>query len=73
MVRVSIEVRNGVARFSVAVRARSIRRALSIAGNRYPGSGVKVEFPIDPESFFVKHPPATEGPIKFGKRERIAA
>jgi hypothetical protein len=73
MVRVSIEVRNGAARLNVMVRAKSIRRALSIAGNRYPGSDVRVRFPIDPESFFVKDPAATEGPIVFEKRERIAA
>jgi hypothetical protein len=73
MVRVSIEVRNGAARFGVVVRAKSIRRALNIAGHQYPCSDVKVKFPIDPESFFVKDPAFTEGPIEFEKRERIAA
>jgi hypothetical protein len=73
VVRLSIEVRNGAARFGVAVRAESIRRALSIVGNRYPGGEVEVEFPIDPEGFFVKDPAATEGPVEFEKRERIAA
>lgn len=73
MVKVSIEVRNGAARFSVAVRAGSIRRALSIAGDRYPASDVEVRFPIDPDSFFVKEPAAREGPIGFENRERMAA
>jgi hypothetical protein len=73
VVRVSIEVRNGAARFNVAVLAGSIRRALSIAENRYPGSDVKVEFPIDPNDFFVKDPAAKEGPIEFKKRGRMAA
>jgi hypothetical protein len=73
MVRVAIEVRSGAARFSVAVRAESIRRALSIAGSRYPGSNVAVRFPIDPESFFAKEPAATEGPVALEERERVAA
>lgn len=73
MVQVSIEVRNGASRFNVAVRARSIRRALSVAGNWCPDSDVKVKFPIDPESFFVKNPAAIEGPFEFEERERIAA
>jgi hypothetical protein len=73
MVRVSIEIRNGAARCGVAVQAENIRRALSIAGNRYPGSDVEVAFPIDPEGFFIKDPTAIEGPVESEQRERIAA
>ncbi len=73
MVRVSIEVRNGAARFGVAIRAESIRRALSIAAKRYPGSDVAVHFPINPEGFFAEEPAATEGLAEFEKRERVAA
>lgn len=73
MVGVSFEVRNGAARFSVAVRAENIRRALSIAENQHPGSDVAVRFPIDPEGFFAKEPAATEGLAEFEKRERVAA
>jgi hypothetical protein len=54
MVRVSIEVRNGAARFNVAVRAQSIERAVSGANGSYPDCDVRVKFPIDPEGFFVK-------------------
>jgi hypothetical protein len=47
MVKVSIEVRSGAARFRVAVQARSIRRAISIVGNRYPDREIGARFPID--------------------------
>ena len=39
-------------RFSV--RAESIRRALEIVGERNPGCALKVVFPLDPETFFVR-------------------
>jgi hypothetical protein len=58
MVRVSIEVRNGTARFRVGVTAQSVRRALSAVGKRYPGSNVELSFPIEPEKFFVHQPSA---------------
>lgn len=58
MVKVSVEVRNGAVRFDVAVRAESIRRAVSIAEGRYPEGNVRVKFPIDPEGFFVEDPTA---------------
>jgi hypothetical protein len=38
MVKVSIEVHDGTARFAVAVLAKSIRQALSIAASQYPDS-----------------------------------
>ena len=54
MVKVSIEVRDGTARFAVSVLAKSIQQALNIVAAQYPGSVVKVKFPIDPESFFAE-------------------
>ena len=54
MVKVSIEVRNGTARFMVGVKARSIQQALSIVQSRYPAKVVTVKFPIDPEGFFAE-------------------
>jgi hypothetical protein len=53
MVKVSVEVRNGAARFGVAVQADSIRRAVSLVGERYPGRDVRVKSPTNPEGFFV--------------------
>ncbi len=38
MVKVSIEVYSGTARFAVAIKAQSIQQALSIVAARYPGS-----------------------------------
>lgn len=54
MVKVSIEVHDGTARFAVAVLAKSIQQALSIIATQYPGSVAKVKFPINPEGFFVE-------------------
>ena len=54
MVKVSIEVHSGTARFAVAIKAKSIQQALSIAAARHPSSVIKVKFPIDPESFFLE-------------------
>ncbi len=61
MVRVMIEVGSGAYRFGVAVRAESIQRAMSLVEGQYPRGEVRVKFPIDPESFFVKIPPLEQG------------
>ena len=53
MVRISVEVRSGTARFRVGVQAQSIRKALSVVGGRYPHGLVEVAFPIAPDEFFV--------------------
>lgn len=67
MVKVSIEVRYGAARFGVRVRASSIRRAVGLAKAFCCADEVAVVFPIEPEGFFVEDPLATEGPIETGK------
>jgi hypothetical protein len=54
MVKVSIEVHDGTARFAVAVLAKSIQQALSTVAARHPSSVTRVKFPIDPESFFAE-------------------
>ncbi|MGH3144573.1 MAG: hypothetical protein ACRDTR_02105 [Rubrobacter sp.] len=46
MVKVSIRVRSGAARFGVAVWAESLEQAVSLAGERYPNSDVMVRSPI---------------------------
>jgi hypothetical protein len=75
VVKVCVEVRSGAARFSVAVRAESIRRALSLAEERYPMGEAGVKFPIEPEGFFVEDPAASRaGPIGFeAPEQRMAA
>jgi hypothetical protein len=53
MIRISVHVSSGTARFSVAIQAESIERALEIVVRQYPGKECEVAFPIDPETFFV--------------------
>ena len=55
MVKVSIEVQHGTARFTVAVKAQSVQQALSVVSARHPSSVARVTFPpINPERFFVE-------------------
>jgi hypothetical protein len=72
MVKVSLEVRYGAARFRVAVRADTISRAVSIMKARHPARDVRVVFPIDPEEFFAGVPEKTaENAAKNGNRMRL--
>jgi hypothetical protein len=64
VVKVSVEVRNGAARFRVGVQATSIQRALNLVKVLYSTKDVKVVFPIDPEGFFVADALAAEGLIQ---------
>ena len=52
MVRISVRVNSGSARFKVMIQAESIERALEIARRHNPAAECQVSFPIDPESFF---------------------
>jgi hypothetical protein len=52
MVRISVQVRSGAARFRVMVQAETIERALEIARRHNPAAECQVSFPIDPETFF---------------------
>ena len=54
MIRISVQVSSGSARFRVAIQAESIERALEIARQHNPGKACEVTFPIDPEAFFVR-------------------
>jgi hypothetical protein len=54
MIMVSIEVRSASARFRVKVGAEGIEQALSLTRRRYPGDEIRVVFPIEPETFFVR-------------------
>ena len=58
MVRISVEISSGAARFRVMVQAESIERALEIAKKHNPGKECRVTFPLDPETFFVRKPVA---------------
>ncbi len=54
MVRISVEVSSGAARFRVMVQAESIERALEIARRYNPDKECRVTFPLDPETFFIE-------------------
>ena len=73
MVSICIEVGNEAGGLKVVVRARNIERAVSIAAEKYPGSSIEVEFPINPEAFFVDEA-AGEAliPIESGAQRRAA-
>jgi hypothetical protein len=54
MIRISVQVRSGTARFRVAIQAECIERALESVARQHPGKVCEVMFPIDPETFFVE-------------------
>ena len=58
LLKVSVEVRSGTARFGVGVKARSTRKALSIVGGGYRHGEVRVVYPLEPEGFVVRDAPA---------------
>ena len=68
MVRITVEVGRGAVRYRVAVQAESIRRALEIVEGTHPSREIRVTFPIDPESFFVKESTAVAGQIEQEKQ-----
>ncbi len=53
MIKISVEVGRGAARYRIAVQAESIERALEIVERQNPGCEAKVAFLIDPEVFYV--------------------
>ncbi len=69
MVRISVEVSSGAARFRVSVQAQSIERALEIVQRQNPGKDCKVRFPIDAEPFFVEE----DSVAKVGAVGKVAA
>jgi hypothetical protein len=68
MVRISVEVSSGAARFRVMVQAESIERALEIAKRHNPGKECQVSFPLDPDAYFVK-----DSVVRVGTIEEVAA
>ena len=54
MVKVSIEVQHGTARFMVAIKAQSVQQARSMVVARHPPSVARVTFSINPVSVFVE-------------------
>jgi len=67
MVRNAVQVRSGAARFSVAVQAESIERALQIARKQNLGRNCDVTFSINSQVFFVAEPATTSGSAEPGR------
>jgi hypothetical protein len=65
MIRVSMEVRDGAALSIATVQAESIREAVSLTKEYYPGRDVRVIFPIDAEDFFIEDPAERDRWEKF--------
>jgi hypothetical protein len=63
VIKISVEVGRGAARYRIAVQAESIERALEIVERQNPVCEAKVAFPLDPEVFFVWDAAAPTGPI----------
>jgi hypothetical protein len=61
VIRILVVLIRGAARYRVAVRAQSIRRALEIVEGQNPGCQAKVVFPIDPGAYFVRDATAIDG------------
>ena len=61
MIRISVVLTRGPARYRVAVKARSIGRALEIVEGSYPGGQADMVSPVDPEASFVRDASAIDG------------
>jgi hypothetical protein len=73
MVRVSVQVRNGTARFGVMVQAQSIEQALEIVGKQNPSERYEVTFPIDSAPSSWRTPPPRLGSQRRPKRLLVRA
>ncbi len=73
MVKIPIEVRNGHTSFDVTVQAESIKQAVNLVRDRYPGGDVRLKFPIDPDVFFVNDSTAPVGVVSFEAPDVMAA
>jgi hypothetical protein len=56
MIRAQVQVVNDGGTFTIVVYAESLRKVEQTAKIRYPGSTVRIAFPIEPEWFFAGGP-----------------
>jgi hypothetical protein len=73
MVKVSVEVRSGSARFRVSVQVENVHRALGLVGGRYPHCEVRLVFPVEPEGFFVSEPSVPTSATGYQQTYEVAA
>jgi hypothetical protein len=57
MIGARVQVVNEGGSFTIVVYAESLREVEQTARIRYPGSTVRIAFPIEPECFFAGGPP----------------
>ena len=67
MVRIAVQATSGATRFSVAVQAESVERALEIAKKQDLERNSEVTFPINSEVFFAAEPIAVAGSARPGR------
>jgi hypothetical protein len=72
VIEILVKVGDGPARIRMRARAASIREAMEAARAHYPGAGVRVVSPIDPEAFFVRDSAAPVGLVRFEMPEKLA-
>ena len=63
MIGARVRVVNGDGSFTIVVCAESLREIEQTARARYPGSAVKIAFPIEPECFFASGPLSALAPV----------
>ena len=71
MIRIRVELGEEGTAMGVTVQAESIGQALKIASGVFPTSELRVPFPLDPGSFFVKDG-STVGLVESAILEREA-
>jgi hypothetical protein len=63
MIGARVRVANEGGSFTIVVRAESLREIEWTAKIRYPGSTVRIAFPIEPECFFAGGPRTVLAPV----------
>ena len=56
MIKTLVEVTGNIGTLSVMVYAKNLRQAVELVADRYPSYAVSVQFPLDPDLFFVQGP-----------------
>lgn len=72
MIKISIEVCSGAARFRAGIKAKSIERAVRLANACYPDSEVRVLFPTNPDTFSGGGSSVSEPAVWSGLPEKVA-
>ena len=70
MIGAQVRVVSEAGSFTIVVYAESLREIEQTAKIRYPGSTVKIAFPIEPECFFAGDPRPARRPWSEGRVDR---